>query len=63
MKRDPELYIRKLENLSMVRTQGIFKRKVATFFEILKEQLDKVKFDLERVFNVDEIGIFVVQHN
>jgi hypothetical protein len=36
------------------------KEKVDAFFGQLKQELRKVKFDLKKVYNVNEIGISIV---
>ncbi|XP_072398081.1 uncharacterized protein [Diabrotica undecimpunctata] len=61
-KRHPELSLRRPQNLSMARAKGFAKENVDKYFSILKPELEKINFDPSKIFNVDETGIFVVQH-
>lgn len=62
LKRHPELTLRKPENLSIARIKGFSEENVAKFYSILKPELEKIKYDPTKIFNVDETGISVVQH-
>lgn len=61
-KRHPELSLRRPQNLSMARAKGFTKENTDKYFSLLKTELDKIKSDPSRIFNVDETGITVVQH-
>lgn len=61
-KRHPALSLRKPQPLSLARIQGFSKDNVDKFFNVLKPELEKVKFSAARVFNVDETGVTTVQH-
>lgn len=62
MARHPALSFRKPESLSKARVQGFTAENVKTFFELLKPKLQKINFNPNKIFNVDETGITTVQH-
>ncbi|XP_026316403.1 CENP-B homolog protein 2-like [Hyposmocoma kahamanoa] len=62
MARHPALSFRKPESLSKARVQGFTAENVKTFFELLKPELQKINFNPNKIFNVDETGITTVQH-
>jgi len=62
IKRHPELSLRKPQALSLARIKGFTKENVDKFYSILKAELEKIKFNPNRVYNVDETGITIVQH-
>lgn len=62
LQRHPELRFRQPQAISVARAQAFTEENVAKFFSILKPELEKVQFRPNRVFNVDETGITVVQH-
>lgn len=61
-KRHPALSLRKPQPLSLARIRGFSRENVKKFFDILKPELELVKFSPTRVFNVDETGVTSVQH-
>ncbi|XP_039300711.1 tigger transposable element-derived protein 6-like, partial [Nilaparvata lugens] len=62
LQRNPTLSARKPQAMSLARVQGLNEESVNLFFSILKPELEKIKFNPLKVFNVDETGITVVQH-
>ncbi|GBP59179.1 CENP-B homolog protein 2 [Eumeta japonica] len=60
--RHPNLSFRQPESLSRARIQGFTAENVKSFFDILKPELEKIKFNPNKIFNVDETGITTVQH-
>lgn len=62
MARHPSLSFRKPESLSRARIQGFTKEHIKTFFTLLKPELEKIHFNPNKIFNVDETGITTVQH-
>lgn len=62
MARHPELSFRQPESLSRARVQGFTAENVKTFFNLLKPEMQKINFNPNKVFNVDETGISTVQH-
>ena len=61
-RRHPLLSFRQPQPISIARAQGFTKEAVAEFFRILRPEMVKINFRPNRVFNVDETGITVVQH-
>jgi len=62
LRRHPELSFRKPQSISIARVQAFTKENISRFFDVLKPELQKIKFKADRIFNVDESGITVVQH-
>jgi hypothetical protein len=63
MKRHPELVsLRKPQAVSAARVKGFYRANVSVSFSILETEMEKIKFSPNRLFNVDEAGITVVQH-
>ncbi|GBP93768.1 hypothetical protein EVAR_16286_1 [Eumeta japonica] len=60
--RHPNLSSRQPESLSRARIQGFTAENVKSFFDILKPELKKIKFNPNKILNVDETGITTVQH-
>lgn len=56
-----QLSLRKPCGTSFSRTLGFNKENVQKFFKLLEEAYDKHKFPAEMVYNVDEIGLTIVQ--
>ena len=56
-----QLTIRPPQSLSRARILGFTEENVKSFFNILRAELDKIKFNPARTFNVDETGITTVQ--
>lgn len=56
-----ELSIRTPQSLSRARIIGFNETNVKKFYSILKPELEKIKYNPSRTFNVDETGITVVQ--
>lgn len=55
------LSIRKPCGTSFARALGFNKENLQKFFELLEETYDKHKFPAERIYNVDETGLSIVQ--
>ncbi|CAH0721624.1 unnamed protein product, partial [Brenthis ino] len=62
MARHPNLSFRQPQSLSRARVQGFTAENVKSFFDILKPELEKINFNPNKIFNVDETGISIVQH-
>ncbi|CAH2092167.1 unnamed protein product [Euphydryas editha] len=62
MARHPNLSFRQPQSLSRARVQGFTAENVKSFFAILKPELQKINFNPNKIFNVDETGISIVQH-
>lgn len=62
-RRHPELCMRTPEKLSLARIKGFTKEKVHGFFKIVKDELTKISFNPNKIYNVDETGVTVVQGN
>lgn len=61
MKRNPKLSIRKPMGTSFARARGFRKEEVDKFFDLLDNVFKKVNYPANRVYNVDETGLSVVQ--
>jgi hypothetical protein len=48
--------------MSWGKVKDFTKGKVILFFDLLSPELEKVKSDASKVFNVDEMGIIIAQH-
>ncbi|CAH1963651.1 unnamed protein product [Acanthoscelides obtectus] len=55
------LSVRKPTGTSIARATGFCKHKVAEFFDILENLMDEKKFQANRIYNVDESGLCIVQ--
>jgi hypothetical protein len=42
--------------------KGFTPENIAAFFDIFEKEMEKIKFSPNRLFNIDETGITVVQH-
>lgn len=62
LRRHPTLSIRTPQSISAARIKGFTKENVDKFFDIYESGLAKIKYSPNRVYNVDETGITVVQH-
>jgi hypothetical protein len=62
MEGHPELSLRKPQAVSAARVKGFNRENVSVYFSILETEMEKIKCSLNRLFNVDETGITVVQH-
>ena len=62
LKRHPNLSVRKPQPVSDARIKGFTPENVSKFFSILEPELVKINFNPNKIFNVDETGITVVQH-
>ena len=58
----PELSFRQLESLSRACVQGFTPEHVKTFFNLLKPEMQKINYNPNKIFNVDETGISTVQY-
>ncbi|CAH2018085.1 unnamed protein product [Acanthoscelides obtectus] len=61
-KRNPQLSVRSPQGMSNARIRGFNQESVASFFDLYEKELSKINFAPQRLFNVDETGISVVQH-
>jgi hypothetical protein len=61
-RRHPTLSLWKPQSISAARIKGFTPEHVAKFFDIFEKEMEKIKFSPNRLFNVDEAGITVVQH-
>lgn len=61
MKRNPKLSVRKPIGTSFARARGFNKEEVDKFFDLLDDVFKKYNFPPNRIFNVDETGLSVVQ--
>lgn len=62
LRRHPMLSFRKPQSITVARAQAFTRENVNRFFDILKPELEKIEYRPNRVFNVDETGVTVVQH-
>lgn len=60
MRRHTELSIRSPEPTSICRAVGFNQPSVKRFFDALKAELTKARFDATRIYNMDETGLTVV---
>jgi DDE superfamily endonuclease len=58
--RNPELSLRKAENVSIARIKGFTKPKVTDFFKKLEKVYDKYKYGAESIWNFDESSLGTV---
>jgi hypothetical protein len=56
----PHLAFRTPHLISLVRVKSFTEENVEFFFDLLKSELQKVKSDLTKVYNVNEAEIFIV---
>lgn len=56
-----KLSLRKPTGTSFSRAKGFNKKEVGKFFDLLEKLYDKNKYPADRIFNVDETGLSVVQ--
>lgn len=61
LKRHPKLSIRKPMGTSFARARGFNKEEVDKFFDLVDDVFKKHNYPANRVFNVDETGLSVVQ--
>ncbi|KAJ4430627.1 hypothetical protein ANN_19216 [Periplaneta americana] len=62
LKRHPNLSLRTPQGVSAARIKSFNPKNVAVFFDIYERELEKVKFNGHRIYNVDETGLTVVQY-
>ena len=62
LKRHPQLSFRSPQNISHARVKGFNPESVKTFFELYEPEFQKINGKPNRLYNVDETGISVVQH-
>ena len=60
MRRNPEVTVRKPENLSLARIEAVNRKNLRTFFDNLAEIIGSGNFTPHRIFNVDETGLSAV---
>ena len=58
----PELSFRQLESLSRACVQGFTPEHVKTFFNLLKPEMQKINYNPNKIFNVDETVISTIQY-
>lgn len=61
MERHPELSLKKPEATSLSRSTSFNKHNVSTFYQNLREVLNREKFGPESIWNADETGVTTVQ--
>lgn len=62
LRRHEELSVRRPTGTSFARARGFNKENVLSFFNVLEKEYDKKFYPPERIFNVDETGLTVVQN-
>lgn len=62
LKRHKKLSVRRPQGLSMARASGFTKQNVMAFFDIYEPEYSKFAAKPNRIYNVDETGITIVQH-
>lgn len=62
LKRHPMISFRTPQGVSKARLQGFTRQNVDTFFDLYESTIEKFNINMNRIFNVDETGITIVQH-
>nr|CAH7719070.1 unnamed protein product [Callosobruchus chinensis] len=62
LKRHPQLSMRTPQGMSAARVKSFTPEKVSGFFDLYEPEYNKIQNPSQRVFNVDETGITIVQH-
>ena len=62
LKRHPELSMRTPQGMSAARIKSFTPEKVSAFFDLYKPEYNKLQNPAQRILNVDETGITIVQH-
>jgi hypothetical protein len=62
LRRHHNLSFRKPQRVSAARIHGFTQENVDNFFSILEPEMVNIKFFPNRIFNLDETGITIVQH-
>ncbi|VEN44176.1 unnamed protein product, partial [Callosobruchus maculatus] len=62
LKRHPQLSMRTPQGMSAARIKSFTPEKVSRFFDLYEPEYNKIRDPFQRVFNVDETGITIVQH-
>lgn len=60
-RRHPTVSLRIPEATSIARVRAFTKAKVGRFFDLLESEMEKLKFSPDRIYNVDETGLCIVQ--
>nr|CAH7767143.1 unnamed protein product [Callosobruchus chinensis] len=60
--RHPQLSMRTPQGMSAARVKSFTPEKVSGFFDLYEPEYNKIQNPSQRVFNVDETGITIVQH-
>lgn len=61
LRRNPSLSLRKPQSMALARAKGFSKASVNLFYDLLEPELKRVGMKPNKVYNVDETGITVVQ--